>query len=566
MLNWKTKIRLSLLYKISGLLIGGLIFFASCQPDHNPLESRQVFRYNEVNGIGSLDPAFAKDLALINACEQLFNGLVQLDSNLIPIASIAKSWQLSEDFLLYTFTLNNRVYYHDNQCFKDSVGRRVSAKDFVFSFNRILDSKLGSPGLWVFNMVDKSWKENGFNAPNDSVFQIKLKQPYTPFLSLLSMKYCSVIPHEAIEFYADDFRRNPVGTGPFILKYWEEGLKLVLVKNTKYFEQGLPYLDAISISFLADKQSEFLLFLQNNLDFISGYTPSLKDEILTETGELNPKYIDEFKMYKMPYLNTEYIGILVDTSLEIVKQSPLKNLSFRQALNYAIDKKKMLYYLQNNVGEAAHYGFIPSGLWPMEFERAKGYSFQEKKAEELFAIALTELGIDQFPPIKLSATSKSIDLCKYIQHQWAEFGIITEIELNQWAALKEMVANSKVALFRASWIADYPDPENYLLLFNSELFSPKGPNYTHFYSKDYNMQLKNSNFALTLKDKYYSYRIMDSLILANASVIPLYYDEVLRFVQPEIIGFEPNPMNLMVLKYVSKKKYTFLKHFVASSV
>jgi len=547
------RIRPSILYKISGLLIGGLIFFASCKPENGKLENKQVFRYNEVNGIGSLDPAFAKDLALINACEQLFNGLVQLDSNLIPAPAIAKSWQLSEDFTVYTFTLNKGVYFHDNQCFYDSIGRRVVARDFIYSFNRILNNKIASPGLWVFNMVDKNWKENGFYAPNDSVFQIKLKQAYTPFLSLLTMKYCSVIPYEAIEFYGDEFRNNPVGTGPFKLKYWEEGLKLVLIKNKKYFEKGLPYLDAISISFLADKQSEFLLFLQNKLDFISGFTPSLKDEILTENGELRAKYINEFRMYKMPYLNTEYIGILVDTSLDIVKQSPLRNLAFRQALNYAIDKDKMLLYLQNNVGEAAHNGFIPTGLWPKEYPRAKGYSFQKEKAEKLLNKALKELNLDYFPSITLSATNKSIDLCKYIQHEWSKFGIQTEIELNQWAALKEMVANSKVNLFRASWIADYPDPENYLLLFDSFNFSPQGPNYTHFYSEDYNLRLKNSNFAATLDEKYYSYRVMDSLILTNASVIPLYYDEVLRFVQPDIQGFSPNPMNLMVLKFVSTK-------------
>ncbi len=549
-----TKIRLLILYKISGLFFGGLIFFASCQNNINEAEDKTIFRYNEVNGIGSLDPAFAKDLALINACEQLYNGLVQLDSNLIPIPSIAKSWTLSDNFTTYTFALNKDVYYHDNPCFMDSVGRRVMSNDFVYSFNRIFDSKLASPGLWIFNMVDTSWKENGFFAPNDSVFQIKLKQAYNPFLALLSMKYCSVIPHEAVDFYGNEFRRNPVGTGPFFLKYWEEGLKLVMLKNHKYFEKGLPYLDAVSVSFLVDKQSEFLLFLQKELDFISGFTPSLKDELLTESGDLSIKYQSKFRMYKIPYLNTEYIGILVDTSLEIVKQSPLINLSFRQALNYAIDKDKMLLYLQNNVGEAAHHGFIPSGLWPEKFQRAQGYSYQKEKAQQLFSRALDELKLDKFPSIKLSATSKSIDLCKYIQHEWAQFGVETEIELNQWAALKEMVANSKVNLFRASWIADYPSPENYLLLFDSINFSPKGPNYTHFYSKEYNLLLKKSNFAMTLEEKYYSYRIMDSLILTNASVIPLYYDEVIRFVQSDIRGFEPNPMNLMVLKFVKKNK------------
>ena len=537
---------------MSGLIIWGLIFFASCSHDHDTSNGKSIFRYNEVNGIGNLDPAFAKDLALINVCEQIYNGLVQLDSNLSPKPSIAKSWTISDDLTTYTFSLNNDVYFHENKCFGDSLTRRIRASDFVYSFKRILDSEIVSPGSWVFNMVDTSWKDNGFYAKNDTVFMIKLKQAYSPFLGILSMKYCSVIPFEALAYYGNDFRSNPVGTGPFKLKYWEEGLKLVLTRNEKYFEKELPYLDGVAISFLVDKQSEFLLFLQKKLDFISGFTPALKDELLTADGQLKKKYRSEFNMFKMPYLNTEYIGILVDTTLDIVKESPLRNKYFRQALNYSINRDKMLLYLQNNIGEAAHYGMIPSGLWSNKFPRAQGYKYDYEKADHLFARAKKELGVANFPIITISATNKSLDLCKYVQHEWSKFGINTEIELNQWAALKEMVANSKVNLFRASWIADYPNPENYLLLFKSENFSPAGPNYTHFSSEDYNLLLKMSNFVLTSEQKFDSYRRMDSLILTNASVIPLFYDEVLRFVHSNIEGFEPNPMNLMVLKNVKK--------------
>ena len=140
------------------------------------------------------------------------------------------------------------------------------------------------------------------------------------------MQYCSVVPHEAVEAYGKDFRKHPVGTGPFMFKTWKEGLKLVMVKNPQYFEfeQGerLPYLDAVSISFIIDKQSVFMEFVKGNLDFMSGLDASYKDELLTTDGQLNPVYRKKIYMLSMPYLNTEYLGFLMEDT-PITKYNPL---------------------------------------------------------------------------------------------------------------------------------------------------------------------------------------------------------------------------------------------------
>lgn len=551
MLNWKTRNRYFPLLINSGLFIGGLFFFMACQ--HRSQEpEKSVFSYNEANGIGTLDPAYTKDLATINACEQLYNGLVQLDENMNIVPAIAHNWSISEDFLTYTFDLRGDVYFHKNVCFGSMETRAVKAQDFVYSFRRILAPKIASPGLWIFDKVDTTWNDSGFFAPNDSVFQIKLKTPYSPFLSILTMKYCSVIPVAAVEYYGTDFRKNPVGTGPFMFKFWEEGLKLVYLKNPDYFEKPYPFLDAVNIFFLIDRQSEFLLFLQNKIDFVSGISPALKDELLTEDGQLAEKYRGRFHLQKTPYLNTEYIGILADTNSPLVKNSPLKNLAFRQALNYSIDRRKMTRYLLKNIGQPAEFGMVPTGLWPDKYSRPEGYAYNPKKAEELFAQAKKELNVSKFSVISIAATNKSIDIVKFVQHEWSRFGIETEIALNQWAALREMVANNKVNLFRASWVADYPDAENYFILFGSDFFSPNGPNYTHFNSDAYDSLLKNINFAYSSESKFAAYRMMDSIIIANASVIPLYYDDVVRFSQIDIQGFTPNPMNIFSLKKVKK--------------
>ena len=210
--------------------------------------NKKIFKYNESAGISTLDPAFAKDQALIWACNQLYNGLVQLDNDLNVRPCIAKSWTISEDKLTYTFFLRNDVYFHADSCFKQP--RKVVAEDFVYSFNRILDENIASPGIWIFDHIQKDTISNnkkassnnskaslyGFFAKDDTTLVIRLKEPFAPFLGLLSMPYAYVVPKEAVEYYKDNFRKHPVGTGAFRFQFWKEGVKLVLLRNDNYFE------------------------------------------------------------------------------------------------------------------------------------------------------------------------------------------------------------------------------------------------------------------------------------------------------------------------------------------
>ena len=531
-----------------------LIFFG-CNTHRNEPNQKTVFRYNEAVGISSLDPVYAKDQANIWACNQLYNGLVQFNDKMNITPCIAKSWKISEDGKTYSFCLRNDVYFHDNEIFKDSVERKVSAYDFEYSFLRIVKPEVASPGLWVFNYVEKNNGNYAFKAINDSVFQIKLTQAFPPFLGILAMQYCSVVPEKAINYYGKDFRRNPVGTGPFVFKMWMEGIKLVYLKNEKYFEfdgnYRLPYLDAISITFLIDKQSAFLEFVLGNLDYMSGIDARYKDELLTANGKLNPKYHDKFKLITQAYLNTEYLGILIDESRENVKNSPLSSKLVRQAINYGFDRKKMMKYLRNDIGMPGNYGMIPKGLPAFNTTKINGYSFNPDKSRELLSQAGFSAG-EKIPPITLSTTADYLDLCKYIQHQLNEIGFEINIDVNPPAALREMKAQAKLNFFRGSWIADYPDAENYLSLFYSKNFCPQGPNYTHFSNFEFDLLYEQSQKEINDSIRISLYQKMDNIIMEEAPVVVLFYDQVLRFVQKNISGLGSNPINLLDLRYVRK--------------
>ena len=525
----------------------------SCNTDKNKYTSKKIFRYNESAGINSLDPAFAKDQANIWACNQIYNGLVELDDQLNIKPCIAKHWEITENANLYTFTLRDDVYFIENMCFKKNK-RKVTAYDFEFSFKRIVDEKVASPGAWIFNYVKKNKNTYEFKALNDSTFQIRLNKAFPPFLGLLSMQYCSVIPYEAISYYGKDFRKNPVGTGPFYLKLWKEGVKMVLLKNPKYFQfegnERLPYLDAVNISFIIDKQSVFLEFAKGNIDFMSGIDASYKDELLTVNGKLNPKYEKKFNLITQAYLNTEYLGFLIDTSTK--NNNPLKIKAVRQAINYGFDRVKMMKYLRNNIGSPAINGFIPKGLGGYDSLLTKGYYYNPDKARKLLAEAGYPNG-NGLAEISLSTTASYLDLCKYIQNQLADLGIKLKIDVNPPATLRELIAKSKTPFFRGSWIADYPDAENYLSLFYSPNFCPVGPNYTHFKNKNFDLLYEKSQTEINDSIRFKLYKDMDQIIIDEAPVVVLYYDQVLRFTQKNIKNLGSNPMNLLSLKRVNKE-------------
>jgi len=528
-----------------------LVLFTTCQ-NSNKQSVKNVFRYNESQGIATLDPAFAKTQVLIWPVHQIFNGLLQMDNELNILPCIAKEWSIKDSGKTYEFLLRNDVCFHDHKLFQNGKGRKVSAKDFEYSLNRIIDPKTASPGAWIFNNVVK----NGIKAINDSTLQIKLKNPFPAFLGLLTMQYCSVVPKEIVDFYGNDFRNNPIGTGPFQFKLWKENEKLILVKNQKYFEKdslgnSLPYLDAVSVKFIADKQSEFLEFLKGNIDFIKGLNAANKDELITKNGNLNPKYKDQLKIINQPYLNTEYLGFLLDSSKIKDKSSPILNKKIRQAINYGFDRNKMMKYLRNSIGYPAINGFIPKGL-PSYSDTFYGYSYQPDRTREL----LIEAGFPNgknLPPITLTTTNDYLDLCEYIQQQLSQFGIEILIDVNTGATFRDMVANSKLEFFRGSWIADYPDAENYLALFYSKNFSPNGPNYTHYFNAEYDRLYEKAMLEVDDNKRYELYSTMNKMIIDDAVIVPLYYDEVISFVKNNIDGLESNPMNLLNLKYVKIK-------------
>lgn len=545
-------------YFFVGAISLSVFVFDSCKDSEQEKDNRSIFSYNEMAGITSLDPARSSNFENIWAVNQVFNGLVQMDDKLNVVPCIAYRFSISPDGLIYTFNLRSDVFFHDNACFESNgKGRKVLASDFVYSFDRLFDGSVSSATSLLAN-IDRSEKSNykGFEAVNDSTFKIHLKEPLNNFLSVLTMKYFSVIPYEAIDYYKTDFRRNPVGTGPFTFKMWEEGTKLVLLRNSNYFEMDetgkqLPYLDAVSISFVKDRETAFMELLNGKFDMLSGADAFNTNEVLDKEGNLREAYTKKFYLQKQTFLKTDYIGFLVDENLPAVKNSPLKLKAIRQAINYGFDRDKLIKFLRSNIGTAAHAGFIPPGLKSYEPAKVKGYNYNPDKVKAL----LREAGFADgkgLPEITLHVTDNYKEQVEYIQSQLAENGIKLQISIEKPSVLSQSVNRCEYLLFKKSWVGDYADEENFMSPFYSKNFCPQGANYFHYKNPAFDAAYEKAGRETNDSVKRELYRQMDRMLIEDAPVIPLYYDQVVRLVHHRVKGLGNNPMNLLNLKTVQK--------------
>ncbi|CAN5616488.1 ABC transporter substrate-binding protein [soil metagenome] len=549
------------------------IVVSGCSNRAHRHADKKVFRYNESGGITSLDPAFASNESNTRACMQLYNGLVQADSNLNIKPCIARTWEVLEKGKVFVFHLRNDIFFHENNSFDVRkefnvlhnkgnpirVTRKVIASDFAFSFKRLIDPLIASPCLWAMNnvLLDSLGKMTGIEAVDDSTLRITLKKPFVPFLSMLSMVCCSVVPYEVVDYFGADFRSHPCGTGPFQFRIWKPDVELVFLKNENYFENNskgerLPFLDAVEISFIPEGESAFIEFLKGNLDILMGINGMIRDQLLTRTGQLQPRFEGKFKFQISPYLNTEYLSIVNNCIDSTVKNNPLCDKRIRQALSYGFYRKNLRRYLYGNIGIPGNDGIVPPGLPSYDSTMLVGYYYYPSKVRALLKEAGYENG-NGLPELILHTNIEAREMCDYIVSQWEEFGFKVRVVVQSHQDQMNMIDEGKMSFFRSSWIADYPDAENFLGNFYSKNFPPNGYNMTHFSNRDFDEIYEKAMEELNDSARFVYYQYMDQLLIENAQVMIVYYDQSVRLTQLDLSGLSLNAMNYLSLKEIRKK-------------
>jgi len=363
-----------------------------------------VFRTNLASDISNLDPPRLAKQAEILVAQQIYEQLIELDpTTLKPIPELAMRWEISSDGLTYTFHLRTDVYFHDNPCFPNGKGKRLTANDVKFSLTNSIDARVQTLGAEFFTSCVLGAREfydatieavrkkeeprvkdiSGFIVKDDSTFIIKLREPYAPFLYHLATSFASITCEEAVKHYGKSLSRNPVGTGAFVFVKWEDDREVVLKRNPNYWGRDslgnpLPYLDGITFKFLKEMSAQFLEFQKGTFDESVGIPPEFVGKVFDANGTLQ----EPFKQYSLkscPELRIDYIGMLYTDSL-------FKNTKLRQAFSWAIDRVKLVkYVLKNQV--AMPTGIVAQGIAGYDNRDAMLIDYDVAKAKQLLAEA-----------------------------------------------------------------------------------------------------------------------------------------------------------------------------------
>jgi oligopeptide transport system substrate-binding protein len=473
------------------------------------------------NNPRTLDPAaMVGDVYARTVATQIFDGLVQFDAQLNPIPAIAEFWEASRDGRTWTFSLRHGVRFHH--------GREVTADDFVYSFTRLLDAKKPGP-LTVFLqhiegatefMKGTSQKVRGLKAVDPYTLRITLDEPFAPLLAVLGLANAAVVPREKVEGHEEQFGRSPVGTGPFKLVRWEQDKEIVLAANDRYYE-GRPFLDTVTFKIGGTFEDTFAEFLDGKLE--DTIIPSGKtDEVLAD-----PRYRHQYQLLRKPTLSLLYIGF--NTRIK-----PFDDVRVRRAFRYAVNTEKIVREI-TKMGSVPADEVLPLGM-PGHDPDLKRYYYDPDKAKQLLAEAGYPNGAG-FPVVKLWTVSKAAstkaELAAY-QEYLAKIGVNVEIHYEtDWPTYVSMLDQGKLPLFRLSWSATIPDPDDFL---SRQLHSAAPNNWSFYKNPHVDQLLEQARREQDYMRRVALYRDVERLVMDDAPWITQHYHVFERLYQPYVNG------------------------------
>ncbi|MCH8988480.1 MAG: peptide ABC transporter substrate-binding protein [Chloroflexi bacterium] len=484
----------------------------------------------------TLDPHLTTDATSATIIVEVFGGLVTIDANLDVVPDLAEGWDISADGRVYTFRIRPDATFHD--------GKPVTAEDVRWSLERVTNPLTEAPNVDSYlgdivgvdeKLAGDALTISGVRVINERTIEITIDQPKSYFLAKLTYPTAFVLDRENVEANPKNWFRKPNGTGPFRMTEYKVGETLILSRNEGY-HLGPPKLAEVEM--ILSGGTSMLMYENDEID-IAGVSLADLDRLLDPSNRLNA----ELKR-AAPSFSIQYIGLNVN-------EPPLDDRKVRQALNLAIDKKEIAtIVLGDQVVPAT--GILPPGF-PGFSKSVSGYGFDPERARQLLRESKYGDDLENLPPITITTPGSfganvSLDM-EVVLAMWEKnLGIKTEFQQTEFATFLKDLNKRRFQMFDIGWIADYPDPENFLdILF----YSDSSNNHTNYSNPDVDALLEKARVETDETLRFRIYNQVEQMILDDAPWIPLWYSgERYLLVKPYVHDYLQTPLIIPKLRHV----------------
>lgn len=490
----------------------------------------------EIN-IGSepptLDWSLATDSTSYTIILNIMNGLTRFGKDLRPEPDLAERWEISKDGKTITFHLRKDVFWTD--------GRPLKAGDFEYSWKRLLNPKTGAS--YAYSLYDiegaeeyNTGKENdpqkvGVKALDNYTLSVKLRHPASYFLSLVTFMSTFPMRQDVVEKYGVKWTepRNIVTLGAFKLSSWRHHEKILLSKNPNYWGEK-PKINKVEMMMNENPTSSLALYEDGELDFLDGRNiPTLEVPRL----RLSP----EFKM--APQFRGNYVGFNV-------KKPPFDNPLVRRAFSAAIDRARLAELIQG--AGVPITSWIPQGM--LGHNPEIGVKFNPEQARAWIAEAGYKDG-NGFPHAVFlyPDVGNNRIIAEALQSMWKTYlGVEVELQNQEWKIYLSTLDTDPPPVFRAGWGADFPDPHNFMSMFECN----SGNNRTRWCNHEYDELVEKAAQEEDPPKRVALYvEAQKILTQTDVPIAPILISIQQSMVKPYVVGLDPNPLDLILFNKVS---------------
>ncbi|WP_432664007.1 ABC transporter substrate-binding protein [Wukongibacter baidiensis] len=499
-------------------------------------KEEKVLVIGRANSSIGLDPAVVTDYDSLKVTINIYDNLVKYDKGGVSIVpSLAESWNMSENGLIWQFKIRKGISFHD--------GTPLDAQAIAFNFNRWMDESsiyhAGYFSYWNMSFGGFPGIVEQVTALSDVDLEIRLKKPYAPFLSILTMPAFGIASPDAIMTFNENLKQHPVGTGPFVFETWDDEGTITLKRNDNYWGSKAK-VDKVVFKTIPDKKERLEALRSGKVHIIDLLT---KDEMETVGKD------KDLLLLSRPYFNIGYLAMNMNNE-------HLKLREVRQAIGHLLDRDRMMSEAFDELSKSAN-SFLPPVIWGHN-ETIKSLDYDVKKAKRM----LKSVGLSEGIEIELLVMDlprkyfpKPISLAGYIRESLSKANISVDVSIEPWEEVIKRQNKGNYDMILAGWNGDILDPDNFLYtMFASEnLKQGLSNNYSYYRDPQVDFLLNQARQATDQAFRASIYREVQELIHKDTPSIPLAHTMTFIGIRENVAGYVPNINGQEILNMVDIK-------------